>query len=385
MPIIPFLGVSLGLNEFQVGIVLSIFSMCQLFASPITGKLSDRYGRKPLLLFSQTSTLIGFFLLGIANNVWILVAARLVDGLLGSNMTVAQAYISDVTNPKYRTKTFGYSSAVFGAALIFGPVIGGILSTINYSVPMFFAAGVSLLSIILVLIFLPESLNKRERENRVNFKFGDIIPIKETKRFFKSAKIRGTLLVFFLYTLAFFLFITTFALFAKKQINVTVQELSFYMAWIGILRVIFQGALINPLIKKLGENTTLKLGVFAMIFTMTFLIFSNSYWIVYIPLSFLSFGSGVIRPILTSKLTKTVKREETGSLLGVNNALISIGQIITPILGGLILLYLPSQMLPFFSAVIFALIFLVWRWAFVKPFQSEKQQSIESKEQIINL
>ena len=181
------------------------------------------------------------------------------------------------------------------------------------------------------------------------------------------------------------IFITTFALFAKKQINVTVQELSFYMAWIGILRVIFQGVLINPLLKKLGENTTLKLGVFAMIFTMTFLIFSNSYWIVYIPLTFLAFGSGVIRPILTSKLTKTVKREETGSLLGVNNALISIGQIITPILGGLILLYLPSQMLPFFSAVIFALIFLVWRWAFVTPFRSEKQQSLESKEQIINL
>jgi len=385
MPIIPFLGVSLGLNEFQVGIILSIFSICQLFASPITGKLSDRYGRKPLLLFSQSSTLIGFFLLGIANNVWILVAARLVDGLLGSNMTVAQAYISDVTNPKYRTKTFGYSSAVFGAALVFGPVIGGILSTINYSVPMFFAAGISLLSIILVLLFLPESLDKKEREIKLNFKFGDIIPIKETKKFFKSAKIRGTLMVFFLYTLAFFLFITQFALFAKKQINVTVQELSFYMAWIGILRVIFQSVLINPLLKKLGENTTLKLGVFAMIFTMGFLIFSTNYWIVYIPISFLAFGSGVIRPILTSKLTKTVKREETGSLLGVNNALISIGQIITPILGGLILIFLPSQMLPFFSAVIFALIFVIWRWAFVKPFQSEKQQSIESKEQIINL
>jgi len=371
MPILPFLGVSLGLNEFQIGIILSIFSICQLFASPITGKLSDRYGRKPLLLFSQTSTLIGFFLLGIANNVWILVAARLVDGLLGSNMTVAQAYISDVTNPKYRTKTFGYSSAVFGAALVFGPVIGGILSTINYSVPMFFAAGISLLSIILVLLFLPESLDKKEREIKLNFKFGDIIPIKETKKFFKSAKIRGTLMVFFLYTLAFFLFITTFALFAKKQINVTVQELSFYMAWIGILRVIFQSVLINPLLKKLGENTSLKLGVFAMIFTMGFLIFSTNYWIVFIPISFLAFGSGVIRPILTSKLTKTVKREETGSLMGVNNALISIGQIITPILGGLILIFLPSQMLPFFSAVIFALIFLVWRWAFVKPFRSK--------------
>ncbi|MHA1192458.1 MAG: MFS transporter [Promethearchaeota archaeon] len=380
MPIIPFLGLSLGLNAFQVGLILSIFSICQLFASPITGKLSDKFGRKPLLLFSQTSTLIGFFLLGIANNVWILVAARLVDGLLGSNMTVAQAYISDVTNPKYRTKTFGYSSAVFGAGLIFGPVIGGLLSTINYSVPMFFAAGVSLLSIIMVLIFLPESLSKK---TKLDFKFGDIIPIKEAKKFFKSAKIRGLLIVFFIYTLAFFLFISTFAIFAEKQINITVQEVSFYMAWIGILRVVFQTVLINPLLKKLSENTTLKLGIIALILTMTLLIFSTSYWIVYLPLSFLAFGSGVVRPILTSKLANAVKKEETGSLLGVNNSLISIGQIITPILGGLILHFLPSQTLPTISAVIFALIFIVWKWTI--SVKEEKEQVIETKEQVINL
>jgi len=360
MPIIPFLGLSLGLNAFQVGLILSIFSICQLFASPITGKLSDRFGRKPLLLFSQMSTFIGFFLLGIASNVWILVLARLVDGLLGSNMTVSQAYISDVTNPKYRTKTYGYSSAVFGAGLIFGPVIGGLLSTINYSVPMFFAAGVSLLSIILVFIFLPESLDKKEK--KLDFKFEDIIPIKEAKQFFKSAKIRGILLIFFIYTLAFFLFISTFALFGEKQIGVTVQEVSFYMAWIGILRVVFQSALINPLLKKLSENTTLKLGIFALIFTMTFLIFSTNYWIVYIPLSFLAFGSGVVRPILTSKLTKAVKKEETGSLLGVNNSLTSIGQIITPILGGLILQFLPTQTLPAISALFFVIILILWRW-----------------------
>jgi len=377
MAIIPYLAYDLGLDEFQIGLVLSIFSICQLFASPITGKLSDRFGRKPLLLFSQTSTLIGFILLGIASNVWILVAARLVDGLLGSNMTVAQAYISDVTDPKYRTKMFGYSSAVFGAGLIFGPVIGGILSTINYSVPMFFAAGVSLLSIILVLIFLPESLNKKE--TKLDFKFGDIIPIKETKRFFKSVKIRGVLMVFFIYGFGFFLFISTFALFAKKQFHIGVPEVSFYMAWIGVLRVIFQSALINPLLKKLSENTTLRLGIFAMIFTMAFLIFSTSYWIVYLPLSFLAFGTGVTRPILTSKLTKAVKREETGSILGVNNALTSISQIITPILGGFILKFLPTQTLPLISAVIFALIFLIWRWAFGSV-QEKKEQVLESKE-----
>ena len=382
MPIIPFLGLSLGLNPFWVGVILSIFSFCQLFASPITGKLSDRFGRKPLLLFSQMSTFIGFLLLGLATNVWILVAARLVDGLLGSNMTVSQAYISDVTNPKYRTKTYGYSSAVFGAGLIFGPVIGGLLLEINFSAPFFFAAGVSLLSIILVIIFLPESLDKKE--DKVAFKFGDIFPIKEAKHFLKSAKIRGVLLTFFIYNLGFFLFINTFALFADKQIHVTPQQVTFYMAWIGVLRVIFQSALINPLLKKVSENKTLGMGVFTMIFAMVFLIFSTTYWIVYIPFFFLSFGTGAIRPILTSKLTKYVKREETGSILGVNNAFTSIAQIISPILGGLILQFLSSQMLPYLSFIIFVLIIVFWRWMIVKSVKEDKEQLIETKEQVIS-
>ena len=369
MPLIPILGINLGLNPFQVGLVLSIFSICQLFASPITGKLSDRFGRKPLLLFSQTSTLIGFLLLGLANNVWILIAARLVDGLLGSNMTVSQAYISDVTDPKHRTKIYGYSSAVFGAGLIFGPMIGSVLLIISFSAPFFFAAGVSLLSIILVIIFLPESLTKKE--SKVEFKFGDILPIKETKRFFKSAEIRGVLITFFIYSFGFFLFITTFSLFARDQVHATPQEITFYMAWIGVLRVLFQSVLINPTLKKVSENITLKLGIFAMIFTFVFLIFSTNFWIVFIPVSFLAFGTGLVRPILTSKLTKSVKREETGSILGVNNALSSVAQIVTPIFGGLILEFLPTQILPIISAIIFTLIIILWRWLIVRSVKEE--------------
>ena len=377
MPLMPFLGLSLGLNALEIGLILSIFSICQLVASPITGKLSDKYGRKPLLLFSQTSTLIGFILLGLANNVWILIAARLVDGLLGSNMTVSQAYISDVTNPNYRTKTFGYSSAVFGAGLIFGPVIGGLLLLINFSAPFFFAAGISLLSIILVIIFLPESLKRREE--KLKLKFEDIIPIKEAKYFFKSAMIRGLILIFFIYNFGFMLFINTFPLFAEMQINATPQQVSFYMAWIGVLRVIFQSFLINPILKKLRENNTLVIGIFSMIFAMSFLIFSTSYWIVYLPFFFLAFGTGVARPILTSKLTNTVKREETGSLLGVNNSLTSIGQIITPILGGIMLQFLPTQILPFLSAAIFALIIILWKWMIISPNKEIKRPIIQTQ------
>ncbi|MFX1302926.1 MAG: MFS transporter [Promethearchaeota archaeon] len=358
LPIIPFLGLSLGLNPFQVGLIMSIFSFSQLFASPITGKLSDRFGRKPILLISQTSTLIGFLLLGFANSVWLLVAARLIDGLIGSNMTVSQAYISDVTSPKDRTKIYGYSSAVFGAGLIFGPVIGGTLSTINYSVPMLFAAGISLLSIILVILFLPESLSLEKEKFKLIF--NDIIPIDEVKRFFRDSDVRKLLLLFFIYNFGFMLFISSFALFAEKQAQITAQEVGFLMSWIGILRVIFQSLLINPLQNKFGEDSVLSTGIISMIFTMIVLIFTRSYIFAYIPLIFIAFGTGVCRPIFTSKLTKSVNREETGSVLGVNNALSSIGQIITPILGGALIQYLPSLFLPALSATFFTILFIQW-------------------------
>ena len=364
LPVLPFLALSLGLNVFQIGLILSIFSLCQLFASPITGKLSDRYGRKPLLIISQISTFIGFILLGLANAVWILILARLVDGLLGSNMTVSQAYISDVSEPKNRTKVYGYSSAVFGAGLIIGPLIGGILSTIDYSTPMFFAAGICFVSILLVVIFLPESLT--EREESVKVTFNDIIPIEDAKRFLKDPKIRGLLIIFLFYNFGFMLFISTFALFSKMQINVTAQEVGFFMAWIGVLRVLFQTLLISPLQNKFGENKILRIGVFSMITFFTLIIFTTTFLFAFIPLMFLAFGTGICRPVLTSKLANSVEREETGSLLGVNNAFSSIAQIITPILGGAILFYLSPQILPAISATCFILILVFWSWGIPK-------------------
>ncbi len=359
IPVFPFLGLSLGLNVFQVGLIMSVFSFCQLFASPVTGKLSDHFGRKPILIISQCSTFIGFLLLGLANSVLLLIAARLIDGLIGSNMTVSQAYISDVTSPQERTKIYGYSSAVFGAGLIFGPVIGGVLSVINYSMPMFFAAIVTLTSIVLVILFLPESItNKKEK---FSLKFNDIIPIEESKRFFKNSNIRMLLLLFFSYSFGFMLFMSSFALFGKQQMQISSQEVGFLLTWVGLLRVIFQGTLINPLQKRLGENSALSLGVMSMIVTMAMLIFSTSYFFTYIPFMFLAFGTGVCRPILMSKLTKSVEREETGSILGVNNAFNSLGQIISPILGGAMLVYLPAFTLPALSSVFFIILFLQWQ------------------------
>ncbi len=359
LPLIPFLGLSLGLTYSQIGLIISVFSICQLFASPITGKLSDHFGRKPLFILSQISTFIGFIFLGFATTAILLIVARLIDGLLGSNMTVSQAYISDITEPKHRTRVYGYSSGVFGAGLIFGPLIGGILSTINYSVPMFFAAAITMISIVLVILFLPETIPKKE--DKISLSLNDVIPVNDVRHFVTTHKIRNTLLMFFIYTIAFFLFISNISLLGAAQFHVTAEQVSFYMVWIGVIRVGVQTVLIARILRFLGEKRVLVTGIFSMIISMVVLVFSAEYLFVFVPLVFLAYGTGVSRPILTSKLANSVTQKETGAILGVNNSLTSVAQIIAPILGGFIIEYLPSQTLPLLSAIIFTLLILFLR------------------------
>ena len=359
LPLIPFLGQELGLTLSQIGLIISVFSICQLFASPITGKLSDHFGRKPLFILSQISTFVGFVFLGFATTVVLLIAARLIDGLLGSNMTVSQAYISDITEPKHRTRVYGYSSGVFGAGLIFGPFIGGILSTINYSVPMFFAAAITLVSITLVILFLPETIPKKTE--KISLSLNDVIPVDDVKHFVRNYHIRSRLLMFFIYTMAFFLFISNLSLLGIAQFHATADEVSFYMVWIGVIRVGVQTVLIARILRFFGEKRVLLIGVLSMIISMVTLIFSTEYLFVFVPLVFLAFGTGVGRPILTSRLTNSVTQKETGAILGVNNALTSVAQIIAPIFGGFIIEYLAPQTLPLLSAIIFTLLILFLR------------------------
>ena len=359
LPLIPFLGLELGLSPSQIGLVISVFSICQLFASPITGKLSDHFGRKPLFILSQISTFVGFIFLGFATTVILLIVARLIDGLLGSNMTVSQAYISDITEPKHRTRVYGYSSGVFGAGLIFGPFIGGILSRINYSIPMFFAAAITMVSIVLVILFLPETIPKKT--GKISLSFNNLIPVDEIKRFVRTHQIRNSLLMFFIYNIAFFLFISNLSLLAEAQFHVTADQVSFFMAWIGVIRVGVQTVLIARILRFFGERNALVTGIISMITSMIIVAFSTEYLLVFVPLIFLAYGTGVSRPLLTSKLTNSVTQKETGAILGVNNSLISVAQIITPIIGGLILEFLPSQTLPLLSAIIFTLLILFLR------------------------
>ncbi|MFH2118223.1 MAG: MFS transporter, partial [Candidatus Paceibacterota bacterium] len=149
LPFLPFYALEYGATPFTVGMILTVFSLFQFISAPIMGSLSDTYGRRPLLLLSQFSTFVGFLVLGFANTLWLIFLSRAIDGLLGSNFTIAQAYISDITSTKNRSKAFGLSGAAFGFGFLIGPAIGGYLSRFGYSVPAYLAAGISLLSILL--------------------------------------------------------------------------------------------------------------------------------------------------------------------------------------------------------------------------------------------
>ena len=271
-------------------------------------------------------------------------------------MTVSQAYISDITEPKHRTRVYGYSSGVFGAGLIFGPFIGGILSQIDYSVPMFFAAAITVISIFLVILFLPETISKKTGGLSLNF--NDVIPANNLRQFAKNPNIRSSLLMFFIYNTAFFLFVSNIGLLAEAQFHVTADQVSFFMVWIGVIRVGIQTVLIARILRVLGEKRVLVTGILSMIISMVVLVFSAEYLFVFVPLIFLAYGTGVSRPILTSELTNSVTQKETGTILGVNNSLTSLAQIITPILGGFVIEYLPTQILPLLSAIIFASLLL---------------------------
>jgi DHA1 family tetracycline resistance protein-like MFS transporter len=374
IPIIPLLGNDLHLDEFKIGLLSSIFSACQLIASPIFGKLSDRFGRKPLLIFSQFTTMTGFILLGVSgyiNNVWILVIARVVDGLLGSNMTVIQASLADISTPETRTSVYSLSSGVFGAALILGPALGGILSTLTplrYALPMFLAAGISLVSIILVFTIFPETYI--DRPGKVSLKFNDIIPVKDTIRFSKDQTIRRNLLLFFLYGFGFYMFIRTFLLIAIDRFGLADRpELAgYYHTWIGILRVLLQFLLVKRLIKVFGESRILGSGIVSMIIAMIgYLVLamigttiSFVYWLVFIPITFLAFGTGTARPVLTSRLTNSVGKKEYATILGINNSLTSFTQIFAPMLGGILLTQdLPALVLVLCAASFFGILVIL--------------------------
>jgi len=323
-----------------VGLLVSSYALCQLIAGPILGRWSDHLGRRPLLLVSQVGTLIGFLILAYANALWLIFLSRIIDGLTAGNLSLAQAYISDVTKPEDRAKSFAIIGIAFGMGFLIGPAISGFLAQYSYQYPIFAAAALSATSILATYFLLPSGAPTA----------GDALtPRKFTVldwgnyfRYFRQPALSPLLWQFFAFALAFAMYMSGFPLFSERRYAwhghpFGVKEVGYVYAYLGLLGVILQGGLIGKLVKIFGELNLVRAGFFFAMAGLIALGFTYGVPLLLVVSAVASSGMGAIRPALTSQITQKAGRSEQGVVLGLTQSLNSIAAILAPAIGGLLI------------------------------------------------
>ncbi|WP_437955324.1 MFS transporter [Sorangium sp. So ce119] len=339
LPLLPFYAEHFGASELVVGVLAASYAVCQLVSGPILGRISDRVGRKPTLLASQTGTFIGFLVLGSASSLWMLFLGRIIDGLTAGNLTIAQAYISDVTRPEERTRAFGLIGIAFGSGFLLGPAITGELaSRFGYGAPALGAAALSLTSILLTATLLPAKpiapAAATESAEAGAARPASVGRGDAFRRFFDRPLARRRLLEFFAFSLSFSTLIGGLALFLERRFAFGVKETGYIFAFSGLIGGSIQGGALGRLAKRYGEQRLAVVGFATMVIGYGLLGAAYGLPALLLLVAVGAFGSAVVRPSITTLLTKSVGRDEQGAALGVSQSLASVSQIVGPIGAG---------------------------------------------------
>jgi MFS transporter, DHA1 family, tetracycline resistance protein len=337
IPLLPFYAEKLGATPFQVGWLIGTYAACQLISGPLLGRLSDSTGRKPLLLVSQVGTFIGFMVTAFAPNLVILFLARMIDGATAGNLSLAQAYISDITKPEERAKSFGVIGIAFGIGFLIGPAVSGILAKSDYRYPVFAAAGLSALSIIATSLLLPKAVPSRNDDGRRL----SLIAWGEYVKYFREPALATRLWQFLLFAFPFAMFTSSFPLFAERRLTwhgapFGPEQTGFVYAWAGFLGILTQGPALGKLVKKFGEAALNRVGFASYVVGYALLGLSHSLPMLALAATVTAFG-GFIRPTLTSLITKAAPKSEQGSVLGLTQSLTSVATIAAPPFAGILI------------------------------------------------
>ena len=330
LPLLPFYAQTFGATALLVGLLSTSFSLMQFLFAPLWGRLSDRVGRRPIILLGLLGSSVSYLVFGLANSLLVLFLSRILAGIAGANISTAQAYIADSTPPEGRAKGMGLIGAAYGLGFIFGPAIGGTLSQFGYGVPAFFASGLALCNCLAAYFLLPESLNSQSQ----TFTSRRGLSLAGICGGLRHPELGIFLGCFFISTFAFANLESTFALMTQRKFGLDARHNGYLFAYIGVLITIMQGVLIGRLVKKFGERKLVVIGLFSMIFGLGLLPFSPSLRYLLLVLVFLTFGSGVTNPSITSLISQITGAEDQGGILGVTQSLASLARILGPAWGG---------------------------------------------------
>jgi DHA1 family tetracycline resistance protein-like MFS transporter len=341
VPLLPFYAERFGASPLTIGLLFGVFSLCQLVSAPALGDLSDRYGRRPVLIFSLLGTVISFVMLALAQSIAMLFLARIVDGLSGGNISTARAYVADVTEPTERARAYGLIGAAFGLGFIFGPALSGVLAHYSYTAPIWAAAGITLVAMAMAIFWLPETVRRASA--------GTGMPFRNLAAMMKRPGLRRMLVIDFVYWFAFAIFQTTFALFVARRFGFDAPQTGYVFAGFGVLGAIVQGAMIRPIVHRLGDKPTFIVGLVCAASGLIAATFASSFTLLVIALIPLAFGIGFGHPTVTSLVSRAGRRDEQGRVQGAAGAMESLGRALGPVWGNAALQRFGEAM-PYLSA-----------------------------------
>jgi MFS family permease len=360
IPLLPIYSEDFGASELALGLLFASFSAMQFLFAPLWGRLSDRVGRRPVLLGGLVGTSASYVLFAYSHSMPMLFAARLLAGFFGANVSTAQAYIADVSAPEDRAKSMGVLGAAFGLGFTFGPLVGGELVSLSMAAPGFVAAGLSLTAAIFGFFRLPEPPRHRGQASRV---FGT----DTLKLVTGDGRLGALLALYFLSIFSFSGFESMFIRFGLAKfptvfgVSSSVAEASHqevlaaapiagrYMFFIGLLAAFIQGGLLRRLVPRFGEVTLVVIG--PLLLGLAFVVIGTApVWsLVIVGCAIMPFGFGITNPSLTGLLSRTAPVDQQGSVLGINQSLGSLARVLGPLVAGAVFHYYGASA-PFFTS-----------------------------------
>ena len=318
MPLLPRFAAEYGFDAPRIGLLMAAFPMCQLVAGPILGRLSDRFGRRPVLAFSQAGTALSFLILGLSRNYTVMLLARMLDGASGGNILVAQAYVADVTKPEHRARSLGLIGAAFGVGFVLGPLLGGVLVGLPIApewqlrLPFLVAAGFSTLAWFLVLFFLPESLAPGERPKQA----ARVLNWRGVVATVSSSRVGGLVTIGALVVLGFAALEGTFSLFLQRRLHWRADQAAYAFAGLGLVSALIQGGLIRRLVPKFGEPKLILAGIATLAAGLATLALVRSWPTLLIAITLVGVGYGLANPAVQGLLSRFTPASDQGAVFG---------------------------------------------------------------------